>query len=72
MSFNMSSMKFTTKAYRGPKITNAAKLAPAPASALALALAPASAPAPMLFNRQVNEMQTIMNTPKTGCNSCGH
>lgn len=68
MSFNMSSMKFTTKAYRGPKITpnitlnNAAKLA----------LAPAPAPAPMLLNRQVNSIQTIMNTPKTGCNSCGH
>ena len=69
MSFNMSSMKFTTKMYRTNQPTVKTNtifnnVTPAPA--------PAPAPAPMLFNRQVNAMQTIMSTPHTSCGSCGH
>ena len=67
MSFNMSSMKFTTKMYR----TNQPATKAAPNTNTIFNNA-APAPAPMLLNRQVNSIQTIMNTPKTGCNSCGH
>ena len=70
MSFNMSSMKFTTKMYR----TNQAPKATLNTNTIFnnATPTPAQAPAPMLFNRQVNSIQTIMSTPKTGCGSCGH
>lgn len=66
MSFNMSSMKFTTKTYgrANPPMLNT--------KTIFNKAAPAPAPAPMLFNRQVNMMKTIMSIPKTGCGSCGH
>ena len=63
MSFNMSSMKFTTKTYR----TNQPAI-----NTKNIFNNAAPAPAPALFNRQVNSIQTIMSTPKTGCGSCGH
>jgi hypothetical protein len=64
---NMSSMKFTTKMYKANQ--------PAPKATLntnTILNNAAPPPAPMLFNRQVNSIQTIMSTPKTGCGSCGH
>jgi hypothetical protein len=61
-------MKFTTKMYR----TNQAPKATPNMNTIILNNAAKPAPAPMLFNRQVNAMQTIMSTPKTGCGSCGH
>ena len=66
MSFNMSIMKFTTKTYgrANPHTTQNTNTI--------LNNAPKPKPAPMLFNRQVNSIQTIMSTPKTGCGSCGH
>ena len=68
MSFNMSSMKFTTKTY-GRANQHATK---ATLNTKTIFNNAAPAPAPMLFNRQVNSIQTIMSTPKTGCSSCGH
>jgi hypothetical protein len=62
MSFNMSSMKFTTKTYGRAN----------PPALNTKTIFNNAAPAPVLFNRQVNSIQTIMSTPKTGCGSCGH
>jgi hypothetical protein len=64
MSFNMSSMKFTTKTY--------GRTNPPALNTKTIFNNAAPAPAPVLFNRQVNSIQTIMSTPKTGCGSCGH
>jgi hypothetical protein len=58
-------MKFTTKMYRTNQQT-------VKTNTIFNNATPAPAPAPMLFNRQVNAMQTIMSTPHTSCGSCGH
>ena len=69
MSFNMSSMKFTTKMYR---TNQASKAIPNTNTIILNKKIAGPAQAPMLFNRQVNAMQTIMSTPHTSCGSCGH
>ena len=69
MSFNMSSMKFTTKMHRTNQAPNAI---PNTNTIILNNKIAGPAQAPMLFNRQVNAMQTIMNTPHTSCGSCGH
>jgi hypothetical protein len=58
-------MKFTTKTYGRAN-------PPAQKTNTIFNNAPKPKLAPMLFNRQVNSIQTIMSTPKTGCGSCGH